>query len=275
MPFDTELVNKSEFKYVIFSFFPEVLKHSIWTVDIRTIQILNYCQLNFILRPKIYIQQNKSNLLFYYNLYVFIMCPVMRIENRLVTIRTILIHIEFGPRRPLIHVYIIQGLDQVKPNYPLIDAACFFLLQVFETEPRALNMVCHYSSIVLQPGFYFGNTCYFCCRSVCGLIVLVLAVLAPSRQPARAACFSVMKSPLSLLSPSLSPHRLSQTSCQLPRSRESFRCSKCETCNFQVILKNTQLQVLGLSFPLYLNNNLLKTKVLRDPCLVPSQHFKK
>lgn len=37
MPFDTELVNKSEFKYVIFSFFPEVLKHSIWTVDIRTI----------------------------------------------------------------------------------------------------------------------------------------------------------------------------------------------------------------------------------------------
>lgn len=97
---------------------------------------------------------------------------------------------QFGPRRPLIHVCIIQGLDQVKPNYPLIDAACFFLLQVFETEPRALNMVCHYSSTVLQPGFYFGNTCYFCCRSVCGLIVLVLAVLAPSRQPTGAACFS-------------------------------------------------------------------------------------
>lgn len=154
MPFDTELVNKSEFKYVIFSFFPEVLKHSIWTVDIRTIQILNYCQLNFILRPKIYIQQNKSNLLFCYNLYVFIMCPVMRIENRLVTIRTILIHIEFGPRRPLIHVCIIQGLDQVKPNYPLIDAACFFLLQVFETEPRALNMVLFFHCAIARLLFW-------------------------------------------------------------------------------------------------------------------------
>lgn len=38
MSFYTELVNESEFKYVNFSvFFPEVLKHSIWSVDIRTI----------------------------------------------------------------------------------------------------------------------------------------------------------------------------------------------------------------------------------------------